>query len=317
MSGIVFAWPWCFLALPLPWLLRRMLAPVPGEALRMPPLPAAAPHAPARAAGTLWLAVLGWLLLVTAAARPQMPGEMIDRHGGRSLMLAFDVSASMAVRDLQLDGRPLERLQAARQLAGDFLLRRERAGRDRVGLVVFGSQAYLHTPLTYDLAAVRDALGTAEVGLAGRETALGDAIALAVRHLNTAPETEPDSARALVLLSDGASTAGALAPLRAAWLAQREKVRVHAVGIGSAAELDEETLQGIAGQTGGTYLRATDGAALDAFFRQVDRIERAGPDGGPPLRHLHELYARPLGLAFALACWLLLRRPGKMREARA
>lgn len=301
MSGIAFAWPWCFLALPLPWLARHLLRPAGGAALRVPALPPIAAAMPARASMAVLIAVLAWLLLVVAAMRPQAPGgpeAPVAPQSGRDLLLAFDVSASMATRDLEMNGRPVERLHAARAVAGEFLHGRDG---DRVGLIVFGAQAYLHTPLTFDLIAVRDALGTAETGLAGRETALGDAIALATRHLRA----QPAEARVLVLLSDGASTAGTLDPARAAWLAHREKVRVHTVGIGSA-ELDEPTLKGIAEQTGGMYTRATDGAELRAFFDRIEQIEPAA--GAAPRRPLRELYPWPLGVAFVLSCWLALRR---------
>lgn len=295
------AWPWCFLALPLPWLLRRLLPPADaGVALRLPQLPHAAPATMATDARPLWIAALVWLLLVVAAARPQVAGAPLPQEAsGRELMLALDVSASMATRDLLLEGQATERLQVARRFADDFI--RRRAG-DRIGLVVFGTQAYLHTPLTFDLEALRAALNGAEAGLAGRETALGDAIALATKRLRAAH----GEARVLVLLTDGANTAGTLAPLRAAWLAQRANVRVHVVGIGPAAESDEATLRGIAGQTGGLYLRATDGAALAGFFRAIDRIETATQEARP-VTPVRELYPWPLALALALAAGLALR----------
>lgn len=306
MTAIGFAWPWCFVALPLPWLARRLLRPALGTALRVPSLPPIAAGLPARANTAMLIAALAWLLLVFAAMRPQAPAEpgtAVAPHSGRDLLLAFDVSASMTTRDLEMDGRPVERLHAARALAGEFL--RGRDG-DRVGLIVFGTQAYLHTPLTFDLSAVRAALDTAQTGLAGRETALGDAIALATKHLRT----QPAEARVLVLLSDGANTAGTLEPLRGAWLAQRENVRVHTVGIGSA-ELDEATLKGIAEQTGGMHARATDGTALRAFFNRIGQIEPAA--SAAPRRAMRELYPWPLGIAFVLACWLALRRTHGVR----
>lgn len=299
MNEISFAWPWAFLALPLPWLARRLLRPAGGTAIRLPSLPPVPASTPARATIPYLVAALAWLLLVGAAMRPQAAAERSAPYSGRDLLLAFDVSASMATRDLTFGGQPAERLQAARTLAGEFLHGRDG---DHVGLIVFGAQAYLHTPLTFDLAAVRDALGTAETGLAGRETALGDAIALATKHLRT----QPADARVLVLLSDGANTAGTLAPLRAAWLAQRDNVRVHAVGIG-AAELDDATLKAIAAQTGGMYARATDGAALRVFFQRIAQAEPAAASA-PPRRRLRELYVWPLAAALALACALALRR---------
>jgi Ca-activated chloride channel homolog len=291
-----FAWPWLFLLLPLPWVLRMLLAPAQGgTALRVQQIPDESAQV-APPAARLWIAALGWLLLVTAAARPQMPGETAPpAHDSRSLMIAFDVSMSMATTDLRHGETKVERLQAARTLADDFLARRRG---DRAGLVVFGSQAYLHTPMTHDLQAVRAALGSVRAGLAGRETALGDAIALSVKYLKTLPA----HARVLVLLTDGANTAGTLAPSRAAWVAQREGVRIHAVGVGASSELDESVLRDIAAQTGGTYTRATDSRAMSTFFSGVERAESL--EWNAPARPMRELYPWPLTLACLLAATL-------------
>jgi len=316
MSDMSFAWPWCFLILPLPWVLRRLLAEADGgAALRVPSLPAIPTMATMAAAASVpravpWLAALAWLLLVAAAARPQLPDELrAPPVSGRDLFLAFDVSASMATADLRLDGRPVARMAAARRLADDFL-----AGRDgdRVGLIVFGRQAYLHTPLSFDLAAVRAALAGAEVGLAGRETALGDAVALASKHLQGLPAKD----RVLVILTDGANTAGTLTPERAGWLARREGVRIHAVAIGSAQSgdgIDEASLRDIAERSGGSYQRATDAAAIAAFWRHLDAAEPTAR-AGAPLRPQREVYAWPLALALLLAAWLVRERS---REAAA
>ena len=309
-----FAWPWLFLTLPLPWLLRRLMAPVEsGAALRVPQLPAVSPVASVRRPTlSMWIASLAWLLLVGAAARPQIPGEIdLQPLSGRNLMLAFDVSASMATPDLRLGGQPAARLRVARLFADDFLKRRQG---DRVGLIVFGSQAYLHTPLTFDLDAVRAALATMETGFAGNETALGDAIGLATKYLQPLQE----QSRELVLLTDGANTAGTLTPARAAWLAQRAGVRIHAIGIGAtsasqrdtralAGGLDEATLQQIAEQSGGSYQRATDSAAIEGFFRNLDQIRPTVNDTAAS-RPLHALYPWPLGLALLLTAVLALRR---------
>lgn len=296
------AWPWCFLVLPLPWLLRRLLKPVEtGAALRLPSLPAIdGAGAVSRPQWSLALAAMAWLLLLTAAARPQMPAKtaLSAPASGRELMLAFDISGSMGSTDLKLGDRPVDRLSAARAFADDFLARRQG---DQVGLVVFGRQAYLHTPLTFDLEAVRAALAGVEVGLAGRETALGDAIALATRHLRESSTSE----RVLVLITDGANTAGTLSPARAAWLARRDGVRIHAVGIGSDAGLNEASLREIAEQSGGSYQRATDAAAMAEFWQRLDRLEPTAPAATQPPR---ELYAWPLSAALLIAVALLWQR---------
>jgi Ca-activated chloride channel family protein len=303
---MTFAWPWLFLALPLPWLLQPWLEPAQGgAALRLPRLPDSGVAEAEGPGPALWLVILAWLLLVTAAARPQGPGESLPQaNSGRSLLLAFDVSASMATPDLRVAGQAADRLKAARVFADDFLRRRQG---DRVGLIVFGTQAYLHTPLTFDLEAVREALAGAEVGLAGRETALGDAIAMAAKHLQGG--AGPD--KVLVLLTDGANTAGTLEPRRAAWLARREGVRIHSVGIGNlqpGTDLDAETLRDIAERTGGTYQHVSDGAAMADFWRRLDSIEPLIQAGGGNLRPPRELYPWPLGLALALVAGLLLGR---------
>lgn len=303
MSTIVFAWPWLLAVLPLPWLLRVVFTPVDaGTALHVPSLPAAAmPYAAPHRSLPLRLAALAWLLLVIAAARPQMPvGVTPQAVSGRDLMLAFDVSLSMSTKDMRNDGNIVDRLQAARLLAEDFI---ERRHGDRVGLIVFGAQAYLHTPLTFDVQAVRATLATTEPGLAGRETALGDAIALATKHLMALPENK----RVLVLLTDGANTAGTLSPERAAWLARRENMRIHAIGIGSSHELDEATLKNISAQTGGMYRRATDSKAIAQFLADIDRAEPLGHDI-VTTQVMGELYFWPLSLALLLVCAIALYR---------
>lgn len=298
-----FAWPWCFLMLPLPWLLRYSLPAVDSEAaLRVPRLPPAfvASRASRMSLSSL-IAALVWLLLVSAAARPQMPDLDSRQASGRELMLAFDVSGSMATADLQMNGKAAQRLLVARAFADEFLQRRRG---DRVGLIVFGSQAYLHTPLTYDLDGVRAALATLDTGLAGRETALGDAVGLATKYLQPLAQ----NSRELVLLTDGANTAGSLAPLRAAWLAQRAGVRIHAIGIGVAqAETMDSDLQQMAQQTGGSYLRAGDGVAFERFFSALEK-DPSGSQFVTPMRPQHALYPWPLGLAMLLACGLFLMR---------
>lgn len=325
------AWPWMLWVLPLPWVLRHWLPPVgTGVALRIPAadfLLAASEAAKHTGHATvtvlprdrrLVLATCAWMLLVLAAARPLgMADAQTLPVSGRDLMIALDVSASMATRDLELDGRPVDRLHAARELARNFVRHREG---DRIGLIVFGSEALLHTPLTWDLEAVRTALADSGVGLAGRETAIGDAIALAVLRLREHPE----SSRVVVLLTDGANTAGKLTPAQATWLARRERLRIHVVGIGTesrlAAEpgkdrdikpstgLDERTLREIADQTGGTYRRATDSAALAAFYRLVDELEPAG-QGSAAVRPARELYPWPLAAALILSALLVVGLP--------
>lgn len=324
-------WPWVLTLLPLPWLAAGLRARFTTHtALRLPdpailpvPLTTSLAGRPSAAPGRVGLrAALIWGLLVLAATRPVAPEPDAGAPvSGRELMIALDVSLSMSTRDLEADGQPVTRLHAARALARDFVSRRHG---DRVGLIVFGSQAYLHTPLTFDVAAITQSLADAEIGLAGEDTALGDAIALAAKRVDEFKGSE----RALILLTDGANTAGKLSPEQAGWLAQRANLRLHIVGIGAeqmriadaqgvrtinpSADLDEPTLQALAQQSGGSYHRATDTQALAAFYRQIEEIEPIR-DRNAALRPPTELYVWPLGLALIIVALDTARR--QLRKA--
>lgn len=314
-----FAWPWLLLALPLSWLVRALLPPVRGAApaLKVPyghRLDAIAGNSgPARARGIGALAWLAWALLCVAAARPQQLGEPIQPpQAGRDLMLAVDLSGSMGDEDMALGGQAVDRLTAAKAVLADFLDRR--AG-DRVGLLVFGDKAYALTPLTRDLDSVRGQLDDSVVGLAGRATAIGDAIGLAVKRLRS----QPSAQRVVILLTDGVSNAGILDPIKAAELARDENVRIHAIAFGGeGAEMsvfgiplhmpgggddtDEATLQRIANLTGGKAFRARDTEELAGIYAEIDRLEPVKRPG-QSVRPRIERYPWPLGAA--LACGVL------------
>jgi Ca-activated chloride channel family protein len=328
-----FAWPWWLLALPLPWLLRIVLPPVAERhrALRVPfgrrLQPVAGRGGFGRhGAGAGLLAWLGWALLCVAAARPQQPGPiMVPPQQGRELMLAVDLSGSMADEDMTLGGRRVDRLTAAKAVIGDFLERRQG---DRVGLVVFGQRAYALAPVTADLASVRQQLLDMVVGLAGRETALGDAIGLAVKRFGAAPEGAAADQRALILLTDGVNTAGLLDPLKAAALARAHGIRIHTIAFGGnrrslsvfglpiqlpggGDEIDEAILRQIADTTGGKAFRARDTSALAGIYAEIDRLEPV-LHAARPVRPRIERYPWPLGaalLAFLLRFALPRGRP--------
>src|SRR5690606_26603878 len=192
------------------------------------------------------IAVACWVLLVAAAARPQWLGEL-DRIevSGRSLMLGVDISGSMDIGDLELDGRPADRLTVVKTLGADFL---ERRTGDRVGLILFGTRAYLQAPLTFDRATVATLLDESVTGLAGERTAIGDAIGLAIKRLR---EVEAEQ-RVLVLLTDGANTAGSVEPLEAARLAATAGLTIHTIEIGRAS--DRERWQSMGAENTGTRI---------------------------------------------------------------
>ncbi len=323
LSGLPeFAWPWLWLAAPLPLLMGLWpLRAGSGPALRVPWAPARLQVTVARRRGAslrtllLWL---GWLCLCAAAARPQQLGEPVEPpRQARQMMLAVDLSGSMSEDDMQLGGRVVDRLTAAKAVLADFLDRREG---DSIGLLVFGQRAYALTPLTRDRASVRAQLRDSVVGLAGRETALGDAIALAVKRLREQPEGQ----RVLILLTDGVNTAGVLDPLKAAELAKAEGVRVHTIAFGGSGgfslfglqvpgedQIDEDTLARIASDTGGRFFRARDTGELAGIYAELDRLEPVR-SAGPALRPRLERYAWPLAAALLLGL-LALAWPGRRR----
>lgn len=317
------AWPWMLWSLPVPILMRWWPSrPGAGAALRVPYAADQLQSLGAASGGTgprlgralLWLA---WACLCVAAARPQQLGEAVTPpQQGRQMMLAVDVSGSMSEADMMLGNQVVERLTAAKAVLADFLDRR--VG-DRVGLLIFGERAYTLTPLTADLTSVRDQLRDSVVGLAGRETAIGDAIALAVKRLREQPQGQ----RVLILLTDGVSNAGVLEPLRAAELAQAEGVRVYTVAFGGDGGIslfgvqiapgedpvDEATLNKIAELTGGRSFRARNTDELAGIYAELERLEPV-KSAGPAVRPRIERYAPPLALALLLAglAWLLPRR---------
>ena len=313
-QGLVLAWWWALILLPLPWLVRRWLRPAPDagmQALRVPWFGLM------RDAAATWLkkpllaaiATLAWVLLVVAAARPQWVGEVVTLPvTGRDLLLAVDISGSMDTQDMFLAGEPVNRLAVVKKVAGEFIQRRRG---DRVGLVLFGSRAYLQTPLTFDTETTAILLDESEIGLAGRETAIGDAIGLAVKRLREAAARD----RVLVLLTDGANTSGEVQPMQATEFAAREGLKIYTVGVGAdemmvrdffgsrvvnpSADLDEDTLRAIAERTGGAYFRARDAQALAEIYRRLDELEPVESDQ-EVIRPIDDLFHWPLGAAFLL-----------------
>lgn len=330
---IHFAWPWMLLLLPLPWLVRRWWPPATerGTAALFAPfaLGLAGSSDVSPASGVvrwrLGLAAFIWLCLLVAAARPQWLGEPAPLpQTGRNLVLAIDVSGSMETPDLALDGSQATRLDVVKQVAGDFI---ENRSGDRVGLILFGSQAYLQAPLTFDHVTLRHFLEEAVIGVAGRETAIGDAIGLAVKRLREAPGGEA----VLVLLTDGQNTAGAVSPRQAAKLAAQTGLRIHTIGIGAeqmrvrgllgtrrvnpSANLDESTLKAIAEATGGRYFRARNRDDLVEVYRRLDELEPV-TGNSQLVRPVTALFPWPLGVAMLLSL-LLAAEPVMRREATA
>jgi Ca-activated chloride channel family protein len=288
---IEFVRPWALLLLPLPFLAWYALpATPPLSALGIPERLASFLKAWQGDAGEqalprrwpLWLAGLGWLTLVLALAAPLTRGDQLQQSSGRDLLLALDLSASMEARDVELDGRRVDRFTAIKALAGAFIRGREG---DRVGLIVFGEETYLVAPLTYDVQAVEGFLDEVTIGMPGRKTAIGNAIGLAIRTL----EDQPASSRVLILLSDGDSNAGDLGPKSAAEFARDHHVAIHTIGFGRVAMQGyaSETAGGeyaglkqVSEITGGRHFIARSTDALREVYAELDRLEPTEAEAG-------------------------------------
>lgn len=314
-------WPWVLLLLPLPLLVRYVLPAVSSQnqaALRVPYIDDFqqlnfVSTKTGRNIPMVMLLLIGWLLLILASARPVWVGDQVELPvSGRDLMLAVDLSGSMQVEDFVIEGQSVDRLTATKYVARDFIKRRQG---DRLGLILFGKNAYLQTPLTFDLNTVNTLLMESVIGLAGKETAIGDAIGLAIKRL----KDNDESSRVVILLTDGANTAGELSPLKAAELASRHGLKIYTIGIGAdemiretlfgrqrinpSQELDEKTLKAIANQTGGLYYRARDTEELNDIYQRLDELEPVEVET-QSLRPEKSLFMWPLGLALLLAFML-------------
>lgn len=319
---LTWAWPWAWALILLPLLAKRLPPAKTGieGAVRIPffadiqpdVLKNSLPPGPFYPQLLAWLI---WFLLVAACARPQWLGEAIPLPlKGRDLLLAADVSGSMAQQDFSHAGQTLTRLDAIKQIAVPFIQRREG---DRVGLILFGTQAYLQTPLTFDRTTTATLLQEAAIGIAGKETAIGDAIGLAIKRLQGLAE----SSRVLILLTDGENTAGTVSPEQATRWAAEQKIKIYTIGLGAdsmavptlwgmqqinpSQGLDEKSLKAIAQTTGGQYFRARDLNDLAKIYQLLDQLEPVASDTRF-FRPVQEWFQRPLAVALGLSMlWAL------------
>lgn len=315
-----FVFPLAFLLLPLPFIMQAVLPCVNQEnedALKVPFFDdiRVLSHSGTRSVFQKFhvrrlLGFLIWGLLVTAAAGPRWVGEAVKMPAqGRNLMLVLDISGSMEEADFSVQNRAVRRWDVVRAVADAFIQKRKG---DRVGVVLFGERAYLYTPLTYDVKTVSDLLKEADVGMAGTQTALGDALGLALKTMVDVP----DESKVIVLLSDGAANAGTMRPAEAAELAAKMGVKVYTIGAGSDTvqmmglfgvmqmprgdEIDEKTLQEIAQKTQGRYFRAKNTQELIEIYKEIDALEPVDNDD-VFIRPVKTLFYYPLGAAFILS----------------
>jgi Ca-activated chloride channel family protein len=318
-------WPWVLLMLPLPLAVYYVMpAQKAGKeaALNVPFIDDfrfnQQPHRRRLKLRWLkWLALLAWCLVVLAASRPQWLGDRISINiSGRDLMIAVDLSDSMRAEDFEINGQAVNRLNATKSVATEFI---ENRRGDRLGLILFGSKAYLQAPLTFDTRTINQLLLESAIGLAGERTAIGDAIGLALKRL----DANPQGTQVLILMTDGANTTGEVSPAKAANLAAQRGLKIYTIGIGGdetaqrswfglrkpnpAAKLDEKTLREIAWQTGGRYFRAHDTQRLAEIYALIDELEPLDRDK-QAFRPISALFHWPLGLALLLATIICLNR---------
>ena len=303
------AWPWLFVLLPLPlvarWLPKGQHAV---SALYMPTLLQVGDKNSQSVSLTSWifLSVL-WLLLLLAAARPQWLGDPVSvKAQAREMMFAVDLSGSMKEQDMILKDQPVNRLQMIKAVLTDFIERRKG---DRLGLILFGDDAYLQTPMTEDQNTLSQMLNESVIGLVGDKTAIGDAIGLAAKRFSL----KETSNRVLILLTDGQNTAGKLTPEEATELAMARDITIYTIGVGAdemlvnsifgvrrvnpSADLDEPLLTQIAAKTGGQYFRARDTESLQQIYQLLDQLQPVNQQS-LELRPKQELFFWPLALVF-------------------
>jgi Ca-activated chloride channel family protein len=272
----------------------------------------------------LGLLSLTWLCLVLALMRPQwLEPYTENRTAGYDLMLLVDASHSMNALDFTLDDQQVSRMQVIKGVVSKFIEGRQG---DRIGLVIFGSRAYVLSPLTYDRKAVKSLLNDVIPRIAGDGTAIGDALGLGVKKLRERPE----GSRVLLLIADGENTAGTIPPLRAAELAGQENIRIYTIGVGSDKKripilengrivtrsdlnFDEEAMREIAEAGGGAYFRATDTAALEKIYQKIDELEKTEAESRT-VYVPQPLYYWPLAAALLLLLILGVYPEGRQRQ---
>jgi Ca-activated chloride channel family protein len=324
-----FHWPWFALLLPLPLLIWKfwhkphgatdaythadsstLLHPALGRLASTFITSRSLTHAGGRL--QIFMLALLWIALVACLMRPQWMEPYSEvRTEGYDLMLAIDTSRSMEAMDFTVRGRQVTRMAVIKGVIGRFIKARDG---DRIGLVAFGDQAFVLSPMTLDNQAVYKLVDNIVSRMAGDGTAIGDAIGLGVKKLRDRPE----GSRILILVTDGENTEGSLPPKLAAQLAAHEGIRIYTIGVGSKGlvpfmedgrmtqvkmEIDEALLTEVAGITGGEYFRATDTSALEQIYQRIDALEKTQAESRTAMIP-RPLYRWPLGVAL-LALLLL------------
>ncbi|GGQ28680.1 vWA domain-containing protein [Shewanella litoralis] len=311
-------WPWLLLLLPLPLLIKQTKTTDVGGHLHIPGIATTTTvthtHKNKQSRKRYWLM---WALLVIAIARPQWLGEPIELPSkGRDLMMAVDLSGSMQIEDMVINGQTVNRFTLIQHVLSDFIKRRKG---DRLGLILFADHAYLQAPLTLDRRSVATFLDDAQIGLVGKQTAIGEAIALAVKRFDQVDESN----RVLILLTDGSNNAGNIEPEVAAQIAAKRNITIYTIGVGAevlerrtifgkerinpSMDLDETQLKKLAEMTNGYYFRARNSEELDSIYQQIDKLEPVSRDQ-LSYRPKSELFYWPLLLSLLISLLIVLQQ---------
>lgn len=227
------------------------------------------------------------ILLVIAAARPQMYNVIKNvRSSGVDIMLCLDTSGSMHALDFEFNEKPVNRLVVVKKVVSDFIKKRET---DRIGLVVFGEEAFTQSPLTMDKGMLLGLVNKMEIGMAGDSTAIGNAIAIAAKRLKDLKA----KSKIIIILTDGKNNSGDITPEEAADAAAALDIKIYTIGVGGTGpapfkvntffgprivrqnvEFDEETLKRIAMKGKGKYFRATDSKQLAEIYEIINKAEK-------------------------------------------
>jgi len=212
-------------------------------------------------------------------------------------MFAIDLSGSMATTDWEINGKRATRWDAVKDVMAGFIKKREG---DRIGLILFGTQAYLQVPFTSDLNVVNNYLQESEVGMPGERTAIGNAIGLGVKLF----DADSTDRKVMILLTDGVDSGSEINPIQAARTAAADSVVIYTIGIGNPVakifDVDEPMMKQIAKDTNGKYFLAIDEKQLEDVYKTLDELE--------PIEYEEEtykpatlLYYYPLGIVIILA----------------
>lgn len=251
---------------------------------------------------------LAWLALLLAAMKPVWIDEGIKLPiKARDIVLAVDLSNSMKERDFVLNGVPSNRLSVVKGAAQLFIKARKH---DRLGLIVFGTQAFLYAPLTFDKSLLLQYLNEVQINMAGKDTAIGDAIVLAIKHFID-NKKQSEEVRTLILLTDGQNTAGAVKPEVATELAKGENIKIYTIGMGRRSffgrSFDEASLKHIANATDGLYFHADNTQSLYKIYEDINRLEQKKVED-KIYRPKQDLFYYPLSVFLLLLVLLLVRK---------